>query len=94
MRSIQPTCGIHAQKADGKENVLLWGIWEVKGSGAGGENGHVTVEEIVDDLKAGRTLAFCQVGRSLQCAAFQVERFRPTRMDITSVTIASISRGI
>ncbi|WP_455913232.1 CoA transferase subunit A [Pseudomonas syringae] len=44
---------IHAQKADRKGNVLLWGILGVQKEAALAARGCiVTVEEIVDDLKA------------------------------------------
>jgi len=52
--SIQPDVTvIHAQKADGKGNVLLWGILGVqKEAVLAAKKAIVTVEEIVDDLKA------------------------------------------
>jgi glutaconate CoA-transferase subunit A len=44
---------IHAQKADRKGNVLLWGILGVqKEAVLAAKKAIVTVEEIVDDLKA------------------------------------------
>jgi len=44
---------IHAQKADRKGNVLLWGILGVQKEAAlAAKRCIVTVEEIVDDLKA------------------------------------------
>ena len=54
VRSIQPDVTvIHAQKADGKGNVLLWGILGVqKEAVLAAKKAIVTVEEIVDDLKA------------------------------------------
>jgi len=52
--SIQPDLTvIHAQKADRKGNVLLWGILGVqKEAVLAAKRAIVTVEEIVDDLKA------------------------------------------
>jgi glutaconate CoA-transferase subunit A len=52
--SIQPDVTvIHAQKADRKGNVLLWGILGVqKEAVLAAKKAIVTVEEIVDDLKA------------------------------------------
>jgi glutaconate CoA-transferase, subunit A len=52
--SIQPDLAvIHAQKADRKGNVLLWGILGVqKEAVLAAKKSIVTVEEIVDDLKA------------------------------------------
>ena len=52
--SIQPDVTIiHAQKADRKGNVLLWGILGVqKEAVLAAKRAIVTVEEIVDDLKA------------------------------------------
>jgi glutaconate CoA-transferase subunit A len=52
--SIQPDVSIiHAQKADRKGNVLLWGILGVqKEAVLAAKRAIVTVEEIVDDLKA------------------------------------------
>jgi glutaconate CoA-transferase subunit A len=44
---------IHAQKADGKGNVLIWGVLGVqKEAVMAAKRAIVTVEEIVDDLKA------------------------------------------
>jgi glutaconate CoA-transferase, subunit A len=52
--AIQPDVSIvHAQKADRKGNVLLWGILGVqKEAVLAAKRAIVTVEEIVDDLKA------------------------------------------
>jgi glutaconate CoA-transferase subunit A len=52
--AIQPDVAvIHAQKADRKGNVLLWGILGVqKEAVLSAKKSIVTVEEIVDDLKA------------------------------------------
>ena len=52
--SIRPDVSIiHAQKADRKGNVLLWGILGVqKEAVLGAKRSIVTVEEVVDDLEA------------------------------------------
>jgi glutaconate CoA-transferase subunit A len=52
--SVRPDVGvIHAQKADRKGNVLLWGVLGVqKEAVMSAKRSIVTVEEIVDDLKA------------------------------------------
>jgi glutaconate CoA-transferase, subunit A len=52
--SVRPDCTvIHAQKADRKGNVLLWGIVGVqKEAVMAARRAIVTVEEIVDDLEA------------------------------------------
>jgi glutaconate CoA-transferase, subunit A len=54
VRSVRPDVAvIHAQKADRKGNVLLWGILGVqKEAVLASQRAIVTVEEIVDDLDA------------------------------------------
>src|ERR1700753_288471 len=54
VRSVRPDVAvIHAQKADRKGNVLLWGILGVqKEAVLSAQRSIVTVEEVVDDLQA------------------------------------------
>jgi glutaconate CoA-transferase subunit A len=54
VRAVRPDVTvIHAQKADRKGNVLLWGILGVQKEAAlAADRAIVTVEEIVDDLEA------------------------------------------
>jgi glutaconate CoA-transferase subunit A len=54
VRAVRPDVAvIHAQKADRKGNVLLWGILGVQKEAAlAAQRAIVTVEEIVDDLEA------------------------------------------
>lgn len=88
---------IHAQKADRKGNVLLWGILGVQKEAAlAAKRCIVTVEEIVDDLNAPHErLRATDLGpdRRVPCTGGGA-RILPTPTVTPSVTIASIKPGI
>lgn len=87
---------IHAQKADRKGNVLLWGILGVQKEAAlAAKRCIVTVEEIVDDLNA--PMNACVLPTWALTAVCHVPggaRILPTPTVTPSVTIASIKPGI
>ena len=85
---------IHAQQADRKGNVLLWGIVGVqKEVVMAARRAIVTVEEIVDGSRRGRTPWCCPVGWSAPYAKCAAAPFRRTRSAITLATIPFISVG-
>ena len=85
---------IHAQKADWKGNVLLWGILGVqKEAVLAAKRAIVTVEERVRSLDAPPNACILPGWVVTPCAKCRAGRRLPTRMDTTSATTCSIVPG-
>jgi len=93
--SVRPDVSvIHAQKADRKGNVLLWGILGVQKEAAlAAKRCIVTVEEIVDDLNAPMNSCVLRPGADGGCAMCLVARIRPMPMAITNAITVSTRPG-
>ena len=91
----RPDVGIvHAQQADRRGNVQLWGILGVqKEVVLASTRSIVTVEEIVDELTPAPERSCCRRGPSTRCASRPVARTRRTHTATTTATTTSTSRG-
>ena len=94
--SLRPDVAIvHAQQADLRGNVQLWGILGVqKETVLAASRAIVTVEEIVDELelKPGGDRA-AELGASTRCRSHRAARIRRTRTATTTATTTSTSPG-
>lgn len=85
---------IHAQKADRKGNVLLWGILGVQKEAAlAAKRCIVTVEEIVDDLNAPMNACVLPTWALSAVCHVPAVPIRPTPTATPSVTTVSTRRG-
>jgi glutaconate CoA-transferase, subunit A len=91
----RPDVGIvHAQRADRRGNVQLWGILGVqKETVLASSRSIVTVEEIVDELDPRPGAIVLRAGSSTRSRSHRAARTRRMRTGTTSATTTSMSPG-